>query len=299
MARRRAQLEVRAHGAVSERYPRGIHRAVDSRTAVIPGRGHEAKMRASRLVAAVVIIVVGLLALTALPRRWLGQSPQTTRVPGADAAVAKAEGSFLVGFSEDALKYRNDRTAAAGRVIGARGFRVTLGWEPGQTTVGADDARDLERATTHDELRVVLSIYAASGAAAPLTPDARDAYCAYARDALVRFPHINDVVIWNEPNKSHFWRPQFDANGESAAPAAYVALLARCWDVLHALRPNVNVIGFATSSRGNDRPDAASNVSHSPGAFIRAVGAAYRMSGRREAIFDTVAHHAYGETSAE
>ena len=37
----------------------------------------------------------------------------------------------------------------------------------------------------------------------------------------------------------------------------------------------------------------------SPAAFIRGLGAAYAASERRRAIFDTVAHHPYGKTSAE
>jgi hypothetical protein len=118
------------------------------------------------------------------------------------------------------------------------------------------------------------------------------------RSALARYSQIRDVVIWNEANKSFFWRPQFAPNGSSAAPAAYAALLARCWDVLHAFRPGVNLL-TSTSSKGNDNPSAASNVSHSPGNFIRKLGEAYRAGGRTAPIFDTVGHHPYGEHSSE
>src|SRR5207249_289377 len=84
----------------------------------------------------------------------------------------------------------------------------------------------------------------------------------------------------------------------SAAPAAYEQLLARCWDVLHAFRPGVNVV-MTTSPSGNDDPTAASNVSHSPTSFIRKMGAAYRASGRARPIFDTVGHNPYGTSSSE
>ena len=124
---------------------------------------------------------------------------------------------------------------------------------------------------------------------APKTPAARDQYCEYVRDALARLPSIRDVVIWNEPNKSQFWSPQ-----SAEAPVAYEALLARCYDVLHAAFADVNVIGFALSSTGND-----DGGSHSPGAFIRAVGEAYRASGREQPLFDTVGHHVYGFTASE
>ena len=105
-------------------------------------------------------------------------------------------------------------------------------------------------------------------------------------------------MIWNEPNSSRFWRPQFGPDGTSLAPAAYEALLARCWDVLHAARPSVNVIA-ASSPRGNDNPAASSNVSHSPVNFYLKLGDAYRASGRRLPIFDTVGHNPYPLTNAE
>ena len=106
-------------------------------------------------------------------------------------------------------------------------------------------------------------------------------------------------MIWNEPNVSAFWRPQFNVDGSSAAPAAYEALLARCWDVLHAFRPTINVVGPATSPRGNDNPNAASNISHSPVNFIERMGLAYRASGRTKPLFDTVGQHVYQNFFAE
>jgi hypothetical protein len=106
------------------------------------------------------------------------------------------------------------------------------------------------------------------------------------------------VVIWNEPNTSRFWRPQFAPDGTSLAPASYEALLARCWDALHAVRPGVNLIA-ASSPRGNDKPSASSNVSHSPVNFYRKLGEAYRTSGRRLPILDTVGHNPYPTTNAE
>ena len=58
----------------------------------------------------------------------------------------------------------------------------------------------------------MLSVYAL-GDAAPQDDASRDAYCSFVRDALVQVPGINDVVIWNEPNLSYFWKPQFGADG--------------------------------------------------------------------------------------
>jgi hypothetical protein len=106
-------------------------------------------------------------------------------------------------------------------------------------------------------------------------------------------------VIWNEPNLSFFWRPQFNPDNSSAAPAAYEALLARCWDVLHVFRPTINVVGPATSPRGNDNSNAVSNISHSPVNFIKQMGVAFRASGRSERLFDTVGQHVYQNSFRE
>ena len=134
----------------------------------------------------------------------------------------------------------------------------------------------------------MLAVHATAGYKAPVDAAGRDAYCTYVRNVLSRYATIRDVVIWNEPNKSLFWNPQTDA------PRLYEALLARCWDVLHGSFSNVNVIGLALSSTGNDNA-----TSTSPGAFIRSVGDAYRASGRVERILDTVGYHPYPLNAAE
>jgi hypothetical protein len=144
---------------------------------------------------------------------------------------------------------------------------------------------------------VVLAVYGRPDDA-PQNDVERNAYCQFVASLLHRYPGVGDVVVWNEPNSSRFWRPQFAPDGTSLAPAMYEALLARCWDVLHAARPRVNVIA-ATAPRGNDNPAARSNVSHSPVSFYLELGDAYRASGRRLPIFDTVGHNPYPVTNAE
>ncbi len=106
-------------------------------------------------------------------------------------------------------------------------------------------------------------------------------YCEFVVDALRRAPSVRDVVIWNEANSPSFWRPQ------QGAAAAYGALLARCYDVVHeSLRRNVNLIA-STAPR------------HDPRSFIRSLGEGYRASGRKRRIFDTFGHNPYPATNAE
>jgi hypothetical protein len=213
------------------------------------------------------------------------------------ASPAAATPNFFVGFAEDDA---SGLAATRGHVsdLGLRGLRVPLWWRQDETLLDDAQTAEIARAVTAApaRVRVVVSV---GGYEAPLDPAARERYCGFVRDLLRRFPTVKDVIIWNEPNKSAYWVPQFNTDGSSAAPVAYVALLARCWDILHAFRPAVNVIAPATSPRGNDNASAISNVSHSPFRFIREMGEAYRASGRHRRLFDTVAHHAYGSGPPE
>ena len=224
---------------------------------------------------------------------WAVAAASGALLLGAATARPALDGpGFFVGFSEDLPRAIGEEAVTPARDLGAGAFRFTLQWAPGETRVADSDVADLQEAVRDTAgMKVVLAVYSYGPHAqdAPKTPAAREDYCAYVRDALTRLPSIRAVVIWNEPNKSLFWSPQ-----SAEAPVAYQALLARCYDVLHLAFPTVNVIGLALSSTGND-----DGGSHSPGAFIRAVGDAYRASGRAQPLFDTVGHHVYGSNASE
>jgi hypothetical protein len=198
------------------------------------------------------------------------------------AAPAAGAGTFFVGVDEDAVKW-GDGAAAAPllRSLGVQAVRVTLPWQPGQTQVAAGDQQAIERVVFGTGLRVVVSVYGAADAA-PRTEEARAQYCDYVADLLTRNPSVSDVVIWNDPNDGAFWSPQFNPDGSSVAPFEYEALLATCWSKLHALRAGINVVA-ASASKGGVLPDAHDTVT-----WYRKLGEAYRASGRREPIFDTV-----------
>ena len=108
---------------------------------------------------------------------------------------------------------------------------------------------------------------------------ARNQYCAFLHGVVRRIPLIHDVEIWNEANSPAYW-PQ------DAGATTYAALLARCYDVLHARPGPINVIS-STASR------------HDPAAFIFDLGDAYRSSLRTRPLFDTFGHNPYPENSAE
>jgi hypothetical protein len=214
------------------------------------------------------------------------------------APAAAAAPGLAVGVTEDGFRRQPLTAVTIARDLGLTTFRVSLGWTPSQTELSTSDAEEFDTLVPAAfGLRIVVTVYGTANST-PLDSDGRAAYCAYVRNLFGRYPTINDVVIWNEPNLGYFWKPQFDSGGASLAPAAYARLLAHCWDVLHEFRPSANVI-MTTSPSGTDNPRAVSNVSHAPGSFIRKLGAAYRASGRTQRIFDTVGHNPYGMNSAE
>jgi hypothetical protein len=223
-----------------------------------------------------------------------------TVLAAALCSSAVAGPGLLVGVSEDGMKWSPERGALAARYMHRAGIgavRVTIRWAPGQRSPRGATLVALRRAIhTAGHRRLVLAVYSRARRA-PLIARHRRQDCGFVGRLLLHAGRVRDVVIWNEPNSSTFWRPQFTPNGEDAAAQAYEALLAECWDELHALRPDVNVIA-ASAPRGNDDP-AAARSSHSPVRWYRDLGAAYRAGGRERPIFDTIGHNPYPGTSAE
>jgi hypothetical protein len=154
--------------------------------------------------------------------------------------------------------------------------RVWVPWSgeasPGQ--VRRDELARAEQAATHTA--VTLAVFG-FGNETPLTQRAQRRFCGYARAALARVPDARAVVVWNEANSETYWR---------GGAAAYESLLARCYDVLHALRPHVVVLDSTASA-------------HDPAAFLAAIGAVYRASGRARPIVDAFGHNPYPLSARE
>ncbi len=212
------------------------------------------------------------------------------------APASNAASGLFVGVSDDAFEWNTAPMAAVAGDLGLRAVRVALNWTPGQRSLSPSDVGGLSNVVFGSHMRVVVAVF--NQGDPPLDDGSRDAYCSYVANIVQRFPQINDLVIWNEPNLSGFWRPQFGNPGQGA-PEEYEALLAHCYDVLHGLRSSINVIAPATSVWGNDNPNAFDNISHSPTTFIQGMGAAYRASGRMTPLFDTLGHHPYPTSSNE
>src|SRR4051812_24455853 len=91
-------------------------------------------------------------------------------------AVPSDGSGFFVGFDDDAPKWNGAPAVTPGSQLGAGAFRLTLQWAPGESALTGDDAAGLSQAVPPlpaAGMRIVLSVYGTSGAAAPIDATAR------------------------------------------------------------------------------------------------------------------------------
>ena len=206
-----------------------------------------------------------------------------------------------VGVAEDAAIWGDpDTELELARRAGYDTIRLTAQWAAGQTSIPGllmGRLQSAATAATRRGIEPVVSIYNRAETFTPSEPTSRAQFVSFAVSVVRELPWVTTFIVGNEPNSNVYWRPQFDPNGGDAAAVAYEQLLAATYDAIKAVRPDVTIVGGALASRGTD--DAASKKqSHSPTAFIRDLGAAYRASGRKTPIMDVFDEHVYADNSA-
>jgi hypothetical protein len=218
--------------------------------------------------------------------------------------IATAGPGLIVGAVEDDLRASSlveaEARMTAFRLSGFRAARITSYWTPGLERPSDEEAsvlRGVSDAALRNGVRLYVTVMHPGSRTTPLTAQARADFASYSAAVLRAAPSIQHVIIGNEPNLNRFWLPQFGLDGSSAAPAAYLALLAQTYDALKAVSSTVTVYGGAVSPRGTDRPDGL-RPTHSPTTFIQGLGTAYRASGRTLAVMDALAIHVYADNSS-
>jgi len=214
-------------------------------------------------------------------------------------AAAPPPKSMQLGVVDDSFLYKSIDSLHAALDLGLRTVRVNAIWTPPGGLRLADAMQTLAENAHGWDVQVVVAFYPDRARDVPLTDAARQSFCQSAAHLVLAYPQITAIIIGNEPNSGSYWQPQFNADGTPASPAAYFQTAALCYDLVHAARPSMNVVGPATSSNGNDNPHAATHAGLSPGAFVAALGKAFRASGRKTPIFDTIDHHPYPLNAAE
>ena len=219
--------------------------------------------------------------------------------------VAFAGPGLVAGVVEDGVRAPTLVGAESNlenlRLAGYRAVRITSYWRPGLTEPSPSEAATLKSvsdAGTMTGVAVYVTVMSPGSATTPLTDEAQAQFASYAAGVVRAAPSLQHVIIGNEPNLNRFWLPQFNPDGSSAAPQAYLALLARTYDAVKAASPKVEVIGGAISPRGGDKANST-RPTHSPTAFIRELGVAYRASGRDRPIMDALSIHPYADNSSQ
>jgi hypothetical protein len=221
-------------------------------------------------------------------------------VPAAGAGTP-----LLVGAAEDAAKQPDPTVAKAkmdlAKLAGFDAIRITAPWTIAKRGLEGYDLvtlRNAALAADIDGIRLFIAIYPAGSSSTPLSSWARARFAGYAASVAQALPTVHDFVIGNEPNLNRFWMPQFSRTGSDAAAPAYEQLLAKTYDALKAVSPDLNVIGGTVSARGSDDPKSK-RPTHSPTQFILDLGRAYRSTGRRLPIMDAFVLHPYLDSSRQ
>ena len=225
-------------------------------------------------------VVLALPAQAAGPTMTLGAAEDVVRSP--DLVTAKAKMAQL-------------------RLAGFTAVRITSNWLPGLVAPTAGELqvlRNVEAAARLSGVKVYVSVYHPGSRTTPLDPTAQAEFAQYAAALAAAVPSFDDVIVGNEPNLNRFWLPQFAADGSNASAPSYLQLLARTYDALKAVDPGLRVWGGALAPRGGDRPDGTRPTS-SPTAFLKAMGVAYRASGRTLPVMDGLAFHPYPDNSSQ
>jgi hypothetical protein len=221
------------------------------------------------------------------------------------AVQAQAGGPGMsLGAAEDHVRAPDLVTAKARmsqlRLAGFTSVRITSNWQPGLVAPTAGELqvlRNVEAAARLSGVKVYVSVYHPGSRTTPLDMTAQAEFAQYAAALARALPSFDDIIVGNEPNLNRFWLPQFAADGSNASAPAYLQVLARTYDALKAVDPTIRVWGGALAPRGSDRPDGIRPTS-SPTAFIKAMGTAYRASGRTLPVMDGFAFHPYPDNSS-
>jgi hypothetical protein len=208
-----------------------------------------------------------------------------------------------IGANDDGGKFAPDAGAASYREMAAIGMRetiLTVRWVPSDPLGLADrPLLDLTVAAARSAgLRVVFATYPYPPRELSGGPALPEAFGAWLAELARQYPDVREFVVGNEPNQPAFWRPQF-AQTVPLSARTFGPFLAAGYDALKSVDPGIEVLGVGLSPRGNDRPDARSNVSTSPVRFLEALGAWYRSSGRDAPLMDGLSFHPYPNSATD
>jgi hypothetical protein len=232
-----------------------------------------------------------------------------TRVLAAVAAaglglvLAGSAAAIDYGATEDEVKSDPAGLYPQYREIGFTKSVISVSFDLGDPTALPPESAQIDTLlpiAAANGQKVVFAVYQRRAAMVPQGgPVAVAQFASWLQAVARRFPQVKEFIGLNEPNQPRFWQPQFAPDCTNASGAAYFQAQAAMYDALKSVDPSIKVIGVALSPRGNDNCRAASNVSTSPVRFIKALGDAYRASGRTTPIMDGFSIHPYPNVNTD
>lgn len=210
----------------------------------------------------------------------------------AGAAAAGAGAVPIFGVAEDATKFADDGGASFFQKLQQLGMtenRMIVYFDPSAPTAIQEKAflaRSVPVAARFG-VHIVFSVYPRTANAFATDTDARIAqYAEYLKLLARTYPQVRHFILLNEPNEAFFQAPQFSGGQNVSAEVAFKALAAG-YDALKSVDPGITAVGLGLSPEAND------TSSTSPVRFIKALGDAYRKSGRTTPIMDELGFHIY------
>jgi hypothetical protein len=185
--------------------------------------------------------------------------------------------------------------------VGLTENRITVVWDSAKpmTIPDGEGLGQVVELAVERGVHVTLAIYPGRARSLTGSPKTAGEFVAFVQLVARTFPQVKDFIVGNEPNKSRFWQPQFNANRTRAACAAYEPVLAGAYDALKAVDKTITVIGVGLAPRGGDNALAPGNLSISPVRCIRDIGRAYRASRRTRPIMDELSLHPHPNSSTD
>ena len=235
-----------------------------------------------KLVAVVVVCAFACLAV-------LSGAGVSSASPGVGS------GPFVVGVTEDSALGMDDGGLAMYtqmKSYGLKVIRMSVFWDGSASFVDrAALARAIPPAVARGH-RVLLAIAPAEGHSTVFSaPNASANLASFVVQVAQAFPQVQDFIVGNEPNLQRFNNPSWSGTTPIGADN-YERALAAAYDALKGFNGGIDVIGLASSPRGNDAT-ATSNIGIQPVRFIAEMGVAYKSSGRSAPIADNLAFHPY------
>ena len=181
------------------------------------------------------------------------------------------------------------------REAGAVENRVAVYWDPADpTTIQQQDFLDrMMPAADAGGVHIVFSVYPRGAQTFTTDTDMRiGQFAAYLKLLAARYPQVRTYEVLNEPNEAYFFAPQHGPNGEILSAPIALRVLAAAYDSLKSADPSITVAGLGLSPAANDK------TSTSPVRFLNALGAAYRLSGRKTPIMDELDVQIYPDNAA-